>query len=390
MSDGDFLEHVIADGPAPSGVGNIYDYVLDASKVGWWKDRVQAWERGEKIAPVTMDIAWTRKCNAACSFCFAQMQASEGGTITKELAFKFLDDAAEIGVKGISLISDGESTVVPWYEESIEHAAKVGIKIGIGTNGVRLKRKVLERILPHTSYLRFNFSAGTMQRYKEIMGLQERDYWQVIQNVRDAMEIIRRDNLDCNVNMQMVTMPEFHDEIIPLAKLAQELRPHYLIYKHCADNDEGFLGVDYKKYDALYETFKEVETMGDEDFRVIVKWNRLADEGKRHYSRCLGPPFQLQMSGNGLISSCGFHFNEKFRKFHIGWIAGPEEKRFRDIFKSDRYWDVINYLASEEFDPRERCGIQCLQTHTNQWLFDYVNKKVDFPTTPLPPNSEFL
>src|SRR5208282_1118502 len=117
----------------------------------------------------------------------------------------FLEDAAEIGVKGISLISDGESTVVPWYEESIEHAGRLGIKIGIGTNGVRLKKKVLEKILPHISYLRFNFSAGELQRYKEIMGLKERDYWQVIQNVKDAMEIVRRDNLNCNINMQMVT-----------------------------------------------------------------------------------------------------------------------------------------------------------------------------------------
>src|SRR5882724_6301925 len=143
------------------------------------------------------------------------MQASEGGEITKKHAFEFLEDAAEVGVKGISLISDGESTVVPWYEESIEYAAKLGIKVGIGTNGVRLKRPVLERIMPHISYLRFNFSAGEMQRYKEIMGLKERDYWQVIQNVRDAMEIKRRDNLPVTINLQMVTMPEFHDQIIP-------------------------------------------------------------------------------------------------------------------------------------------------------------------------------
>ena len=379
----EFFDHVTTGSP----VGNINDYVLDGTKIGWWPERVQAWERGERIAPVTMDVAWTRQCNAACSFCFAQMQASHGQVITLKHAKDFLDDAAEIGVKGISLISDGESTVVPWYEESIEHAANLGIKIGIGTNGVRLKRKVLERILPHISYLRYNFSAGEMQRYKEIMGLKERDYHQVIQNVRDTMEIVRRDNLPCTVNLQMVTMPEFHDQIMPLTRLAQELRPHYLIFKHCSDNDDGFLGVDYKKYDALYDTFKHVETMGDRDFRIIVKWARLADEGKRHYSRCLGPPFQLQMSGNGLISTCGFHFNEKFKKFHMGNIV---DTRFRDIFRSERYWDVIGYLASPEFDPRTRCGTQCLQTHTNQWLFDYTEGKVDFPASPPPPHLEFL
>lgn len=376
----ELLNHVVT--------GNaLYDLQLDGSKVGWWRDRVEAWERGEKIAPVTMDVAWTRKCNAACSFCYAQLQASEGGEITERHAYEFLEDAVEVGVKGVSLISDGESTVVPFYERSIEYAGRLGLQLGVGTNGVRLKRKVLERILPHLSYLRFNFSAGDLHRYKQIMGLQERDYWQVIQNVKDAMDIVRRDNLPCTVNMQMVTMPEFHDQIIPLAKLAREIRPTYLVYKHCADNVDGNLGVNYAEYDKCFPLFKQAESMGDDGFRVVVKWSRLADEGKRHYGRCFGPPFQLQMSGNGLIAPCGFTFNEKYKAFHIGNIT---ETRFRDIFSSERYTEVLNYLASEFFDPRVRCGPNCLQTSTNQWLWDYKLGKVDFPSGPQPQHLEFL
>lgn len=365
----------------------LYDLQLDSTKVGWWRDRVEAWERGEKIAPVTMDVAWTRKCNAACSFCYAQMQASEGGEITERHAYEFLDDAAEIGVKGVSLISDGESTVVPFYERSIEYAGKLGLHLGVGTNGVRLKRKVLEKILPHLSYLRFNFSAGDLHRYKQIMGLQERDYFQVIQNVKDAMEIKRRDNLPVTINMQMVTMPEFHDQIIPLAELARTIRPDYLIYKHCADNIDGHLGVDYAQYDKCFPLFKQAEEMGDDDFRVVVKWSRLEDEGRRHYSRCFGPPFITQMSGNGLIAPCGFLFNERWKAFHIGNIT---QNRFRDIFASDRYTEVMNYLASEFFNPQERCGPNCLQHNTNDFLFRYKAGQVALPTSPAPPHIGFL
>ena len=379
----EFLEQVV------TGNAALYDLELDGSKVKWWRDRVEAWDRGEKIAPVTMDVAWTRKCNAACSFCYAQMQASDGAEITEKHAYEFLEDAAEIGVKGVSLISDGESTVVPFYERSIEFAGKLGLQLGIGTNGVRLKKRVLERILPHLSYLRFNFSAGDLDRYKQIMGLKERDYWQVIQNVKDAMEIKRRDKLPVTINLQMVTMPEFHDQILPLARLAQQLRPDYLIYKHCADNADGTLGVDYRQYDKLFPIFREAEGLGDEEFRVVVKWSRLADEGKRDYSRCFGPPFITQMSGNGLIAPCGFLFNEKYKAFHIGNIT---KQRFRDIFASDRYWEVMRYLASEFFNPQKRCGPNCLQTNTNSWLFKYKNGEVSFP--PLgespPPHLGFL
>ena len=376
----DLLEHIVSP----------YDLELDGTKVGWWRDRVLAWERGEKIAPVTMDVAWTRQCNAACVFCYATLQASEGEKIELKHAKQFLEDAAEIGVKGVSLISDGESTVVPWYEESIEHAAKCGLKVGIGTNGVRLKRRVLERILPNISYLRFNFSAGTLDRYKQIMGLKERDYWQVIQNVKDAMEIKRRDRLPVTINCQMVTMPDFVDEIMPLAKLCkEELRPDYLIYKHCASDSENRLGVDYREYDKCFENFQSVEAMSDSDFRVVVKWSRIENEGKRQYSRCFGPPFILQMSGNGLIAPCGFLFNREFSAFHIGNIV---RERFRDIFHSPRYDEVLGYLASEYFNPQERCGANCLQHNTNDWLFRYKNGQAPLAPvgTPEPAHAEFI
>jgi hypothetical protein len=50
----------------------------------------------------------------------------------------------------------------------------------------------------------------------------------------------------------------------------------------------------------------------------------------------------------------------------------------------------MNYLASEFFNPQQRCGPNCLQTNTNQWLFDYKEGKVSFPTTPAPPHLGFL
>jgi MoaA/NifB/PqqE/SkfB family radical SAM enzyme len=368
--------------------GNVYDLQLDGTKIGWYRERVEAWERGEKIAPVTMDVAWTRKCQAACDFCYAQLQASDGGrVITKRNALDFLDDAAEIGVKGISLISDGESTVVPWFDETIEYGGRLGIQMGISSNGLRLTRPVLERILPHLTYLRFNFSGGDPHRWAQIMGMKQALFPKIVQNIKDAMEIVRRDNLSCNVNMQMVVMPKHGDQIIPLAKLAKELRPHYLIYKHTADSVDGDLGIDYRQYSKLFPVFAEAETYSDGDFRVATKWSRIADDGKRDYQRCYGPPFILQMSGNGLIAPCGQKFSEAYKKFHIGNIC---ETRFKDMYQSDRYWEVLRYLASDEFNAQTECGSNCLQTNSNSWLNKWKDGRVEFPTTPAPPHMGFL
>lgn len=369
-------------------VGSPHDLQLDGTKIGWYRDRVEAWQRGEKIAPITMDIAWTRKCNAACNFCYAQLQASDGEVITKQNALDFLSDAAEIGVKGVSLISDGESTVVPWFDETIEFGGRLGLQIGMSSNGVRLTERVLERILPHLTYLRFNFSGGDRKRYAEIMGLQQRDYDRVVQNIRDAMRIKHRDDLSVNINMQMVVMPQDQDQILPLTQLAKELRPDYLIFKHTADSRDGDLGVDYQKYSSLFPLFQEAESYSDETFRVATKWSRIADEGKRDYQRCYGPPFILQMSGNGLIAPCGQLFNERYKKFHIGNIC---TERFRDMYASDRYWEVLNYLASDEFNAQRNCGPNCLQTNTNSWLDKFMRGERAFTDhLPAPPHMGFI
>jgi MoaA/NifB/PqqE/SkfB family radical SAM enzyme len=379
----EFFNHVVSGKPA----AEVYNLQLDGTKIAWYRNRVEAWKRGERIAPITMDVAWTRKCAAACNFCYAQLQASEDTVITKQHAFDYLDDAAEIGVKGVSLISDGESTEVPYFAESVEYGAKRGIEIGTSSNGLKLTPAILERILPGLTYIRFNFSGGDKARWAQIMGLKSALFDRVVANIKAAIEIKRRDNLPVNINLQFVVMPRDGDQIVPFAKLAKEIRPDYAIMKHCANSVDGDLDVDYRQYSKLFPLFQEAEALSDESFRVAVKWSRIQDEGKRDYQRCYGPPFILQMSGNGLIAPCGQKFNSRYSKFHIGNIT---RDRFRDIYQSDRYWEVLSYLASDEFDASTDCGENCLQTNTNSWLNKYMQGKVAFQDSPSPPHMGFL
>lgn len=376
----DFVEHVLG-APSP------YDLLLDGTKIGFYRERVEAWKRGERIAPILVDGSWTRKCAAACGFCYAQLQANEDTSFTRDTAFQFLDDAAEVGVRGFSLISDGESTEVPYFAESVQYGAKLGIQIGTSSNGIKLTRPVLEQILPGLSYLRFNFSGGDRHRWAQIMGLKQALFDRVVANIKTAMEIKWRDNLPVNINIQFVVRPQDADQILPFTRLAKELRCDYAIMKHCAQSAEGDLDVDYRKYSDLFPLFQEAEAMGDESFRVAVKWSRIQDEGRRDYQRCFGPPFIIQFSGSGLLATCGQKFNPKYAKYHIGNLT---RERFRDLIKSDRYWDIMGYLASDQFDAQKNCGENCLATKTNSWLDKWVNGRVDFNDGPMPAHAGFL
>jgi MoaA/NifB/PqqE/SkfB family radical SAM enzyme len=352
------------------------DLILDGTKIAWHQDCIQAWERGERIAPITIDMALTRACNYGCHYCYAMLQENDRKSINREVIFNFLDDCAEIGVKGISFVSDGESTISPVFVDAVKHGHELGLSMACGTNGFVLTKRKSEEVLSSLTYLRINISAGEAKRYGEIMGVKESYFDRVCQNIRDMVEIKKRDNLKVTIGLQMVLMPEYADQILPLARLGKELRPDYLVIKHCSDNEDGDLGVNYGGYSKLYDILKESEAMSDDDYKVVVKWSKIEAEGKRSYQRCYGAPFMIQMSGSGLVAPCGMLFNERYKKFHMGNIC---EQRFKDIWASDRYWEVMNYLASPDFNAQKMCGSLCLQHKVNEFLDVYQKGQAVLP-----------
>ena len=167
----------------------------------------------------------------------------------------------------------------------------------------------------------------------------------------------------------MVLLPEFKDEILPFAKLAVDLGVDYGVIKHCSDDEFGTLGVDYSKYEDMYQLLKESEQMSNENTKIIVKWSKIKDKGLPSYNRFYGPQFLLQISGSGLVAPSGMFFNARYSKFHMGNFA---DERFIDIFKSDRYWKIMNYLASPNFDAQTMMGTLPIQHYASIALDNHL------------------
>ncbi len=341
--------------------------ILDGHKLRWHPERVEAWLRGERTPPITIDCALTRACSYRCVYCYSQLQANDEKVMTRDVIFRFLDDSAEIGVRAISFVSDGESTCSPHLYDAVLRGKANGLDMALGTNGFLLRDDRLEEILPALTYLRFNISAADPKRYADIHGCPESCYGKVSSTIRNAVEIKRKKRLAVTIGLQMVLLPEFADQIIPLAKLGRELGVDYLVIKHCSDDENSSLGVDYGKYHGLVDLLRIAESLSSDAYLVKAKWSKILSGGKRCYSRCYGPPFIMQLSGSGLVAPCGMLFNDKYKRYHIGNIA---ETSFKDLWKGDRYWEVMRLIASEKFDARIMCGSLCLQHKVNEFLWD--------------------
>ena len=349
------------------------DLILDSHKLSHHYDRVEAWENGEKIPPVSVDMALTRSCSSMCSFCYAMMQEpQERPAIKEQDALNLLDDFAEIGVRSVSLISDGESTLSKAYTPFIQHANDLGIDVGNATNAWEWEPDKIEQVLPYLTWVRFTVAAGQPESYAKIMykGPEHvKVFDRAMSHIKYAVELKRKKKLNCTLGIQMVLMPEFKDEIIPFAKLAVDLGVDYGVIKHCSDDEYGTLGVDYEKYESMYGLLEQAEQLSNEQTKVIVKWEKIKDKGKPSYKRFYGPQFLLQISGSGLVAPSGMFFNARYSKLHMGNFT---EERFIDIYSSERYSRTMNYLASPAFDAQTMMGTLPIQHYVSIALDNHI------------------
>ena len=352
---------------------NDGELILYSHKISHHMDRVLAWEAGERIAPVTVDMALTRACGSMCKFCYAMMQEPQKRHgIKTDHILNLLDDFAEIGVKGVSLVSDGESTLSKAYVPFIKHAKKNGLDVANATNAWEWDEDKVNEVLPNLTWVRFTVAAGTPEGYARIMykGPEHTEVFdRAIKNISYAVALKKKLNLPVTLGIQMVLTPDLKDEIIPFAQLGIDLGVDYAVIKHCSDDEDGTLGIDYNQYEDTFDLIKTAESMSNERTKVIAKWNKILDGNNTSYKRFYGPQFLLQISGSGLVAPQGVFFNAKHSKLHIGNYA---EERFIDIFKSERYWRAMNYLASPNFDAQTMMGTLPIQHYASVALDNHV------------------
>jgi len=359
--------------------------LTEESKLLWHHERVKDWLEGEPIAPITVDLALTQACNYRCEYCYAQLQKNPGGPWTVPMIAKFARDCQSMGVKAVSLVSDGESTCNTFWREAIVLLKEHGIDVAIGTNGVLFDPApyVLDRL----TYVRYNLSAIHTERYKKIHRAVDIDLKAVKRSIEDALSM--REGRTPTIGVQMVFRPEYEDQVIPLAEWCKKVGVDYFQIKHCSDDECGSLGVDYSKYELCRETLHWAEMMSDENFEVQVKWRKIKAGNQRSYTRCLAPPFHLQISGSGLVAPCGMFFHPRYEQYHLGSL---HKTSFREIWGSCGYWDTMHYLASTKFDARVACGCLCLQDASNILLNEILEGKVPVvrPSGPPPDHVNFI
>ncbi|MBF8273521.1 MAG: radical SAM protein [Magnetococcales bacterium] len=376
----------VVDGGGATDIPNLFSgpsfrnprerFRFDGHKMVYHLDRVLAWQRGERFAPIHIDMGLTKFCNTACIYCYAVVQNMTKGTmIQREALLRYIEDCGRLGVRSIGFIGDGEPTLNPALYDATVLAKKVGVDTGMGTNGLLLDMDRAEDLLSSMSFMRINLSAGTPEGFQKIHQSSGRNFHLLKDKIRELVRLKKRLNLKCTIGLQMVLIPECFDQIIPEAELGLELGVDYFVIKQCADSEYKELGIDYSAYVSAEEPLRQVEKLSTPEYVVQVKWNKIGAAGNtsiyssgiRKYDICYGTPFLSQISGNGKVYPCGPFYNKE--RFLIGNI---HNESFYDIVMGDRYWEVHADIA-RVVDVHKDCAIGCRQDYINKFLWDLQN-----------------
>lgn len=343
---------------------------FDGCKLMWHMDRVRKhYDEGERIAPLHIDMAITKKCNARCSYCYGIFQEMDGSTMSSGAVWDVMSTASKIGVKSITLTGDGENTLNPALWEGLVEGKRTGLDIGLATNGINLDEEKIKVILSTCTWLRFNLSAVDKESYKSLMGV---DQWERVQaNILTVMRLKKEMNSTCTVGLQMVLIPEALEQVIPEARFATIHGLDYFVIKQFSDpgcEEMSQFNLSWYDNQKVKDLLYTAECMSTSKTKIVPKWGAIEMKGRRHYDHCLDVPLLFQVSGNGKCYPCGYLFSDD--RYCYGDL---EKQTLQEILESEHYWERINYMKTK-FNVHKDCKGCCRHDFTNRFIHNYLDK----------------
>ncbi|MBI2438814.1 MAG: radical SAM protein [Lentisphaerae bacterium] len=351
-------------------------FLMDSHKLLWHLDRIVDSQAGKRIAPLHIDVGLSKGCNIRCHYCYGATQGNlyqKGKNVyfPREPLLRYMREAGAMGVRSMALIGEAEPLINPHVYEAIAVGKKAGVDLAMGTNGILFDTgRQGEQALELLTWLRFNVSAASEEAYRRLHGSAE--FKTLIEKIKFCVARKRQRKLPIAIGLQMVLTPQDADEVVPLARLGKSLGVDYLEIKHCSDTQDNRLHIyqHLASYGQFDERLQQAEAESTDDFAVIVKWANINSQGKRDYDACLGAPFLLYSTGEGLLYPCGQFFSYRSKEFLLGNLVTGS---FKQIVESDHYWKVMDKVRCG-VDVHKECYAFCRTNAINSFLWRLAHK----------------
>lgn len=347
-------------------------YLLEKHKLIYHPDKLDKFMKNEIFAPITVEISPSARCNHKCSYCYTEYVMKSGISpklIKDELYFKALKDCADFGVKSLSIGGTGEPLMHNQTPKAIAYAKELGLDVGLTTNGVLATKKRMESCLKNLTWVRFSVSGGEAKFYAKNQGAPESDFYQTLTNLKDLVEIKRKNSLDTTIGVAYFLLEgSSGEEIVPYVKALKEIGIDYVQIKPLGDFEKN--NYKYKKdtYKILAEQLKESGELSSNGFYCQVKYERFIalekteTEGFDLPEKCWGLKIFTVIGSDAKVYTCSGSWYEA--KDCYGSL---EDNTLEEIWNSKRFADVFERRSKTDV---KLCFTQCHCIPMNKFLME--------------------
>ena len=328
-----------------------------------------------ELSPLCIDLELASVCDLACPHCFRQTVATPDKIMSKKLAFKLIDQAAELKVPSMKFNWRGEPLLNPSIYEIIDYAKSRGIlETIINTNATELDEEASKKIINSgLDIMIYSFDGGTKSSYEKMRPgrFKENTFNKVIKNIRKFSEVKNKLNAKFpRTKIQMVLTKDTRNEQNKFFELFKDTVDDVSV-KQYSERGGKLKDIDEKIKTKTIQKLKNkqienAEVLFDIDNTIFISQERLPCE----------QPFQrLQITYDGKVSMCCYDWGSSHSVGYVDELAintgNSDLKKVFDKAKAGaKGFELMNLKKVENFNKPE----QVVSSIKDIWHNSHINK----------------
>jgi MoaA/NifB/PqqE/SkfB family radical SAM enzyme len=316
---------------------------IDFEKMFYQPAFLSNYLKSGKISPYHAAVGLISSCNHSCRWCYIDF-AKSNIVMSRESLLDALGQARQLwGLRAVTIIGLGESTLHPEFVQIVEAIRKMGVEVGLFTNGSRLSGDIASCLMDAT-FVRVSLDAATARTHEICHG--STDFDKIIRNISEFVSLKKSRTAKLpTIGIQFAASHLNAHEIVAASQMASELGVDYLAYKPVYKNQnnphhpENRLSLE--EATRLVTQAKKNET---DTFRIYGKLNQFSDvlgDFNRPYKQCLAHSVSPYIEEDGSVVCCGNLYPRSI-------IGNIHEKRLEEIWYGNVHRELIRDIDLAE------------------------------------------
>lgn len=345
--------------------------VASSNKIGFHKEKIKKYLKGEPIFPVTLEFDITSQCTRICKDC-----PSSRSDFRHNLDLGFVEnifDSFEGQTEGL-LMTGGEPTMSPLFPETLKMAREKGfVDIAVVTNGSLIhKDHIADALAENASTIRISMYDWDDEACGDI------------KPILDKIEILRKNIEKNNSNLKIgISALTSRDRVGRLTKVADQVMnagAHWIYYHPMC---YGWSSGNLKQYpqENVLETIKNYQMKNLNGFQVFFSKSRY-NNYPLNFDAYHAAHFLVVVGANRKnYLGAEVKYQEQFS------ICNLDGKWDNEFLQNPSRLDKINQISNKNYtalNSRHRGVLY------NDFIQRIIKKEIDIDSYKIDHNNEFL